>query len=226
MKKYTVCLTVVFLCSISIAVPIQWKVEDGGNGHWYEAVSFSNDVTTDEIDLAIASMNPYAVADNGIGWWESGVIAHSRGGFLASIQSQDENDFIFDLVNNPVYWDGGTGPWFGGLQDIDADDYIEPDGAWIWSNKSVHPSVPFSSITFEPMSYSNWYGLEPNNEGGYENVTHFCTEGASLIPSPYWNDKPSNSPCNSFVVEYEVVPEPCSLLLIGCGCLFLRETRK
>ncbi len=227
MSKSILVAAIVLFASTCQATPIQWSTASGGNGHWYEVVSMPEDVTTNEIDLAISAMGePYAViGGNGIGWWEAGVIANSRGGFLASIQSQGENDFIFSLINNPLYWDGGSGPWFGGLQEPTSVDYVEPDGGWEWSNSSVHPSVPYDSIFLEPMSYSNWYGLEPNNSGGYENVTHFCTEGISLEPSPYWNDRASNIPCNSFIIEYEVIPEPATLLLFGFGAMVLRKRK-
>jgi hypothetical protein len=102
---------------------------------------------------------------------------------------------------------------------LNSPDYVEPDGAWIWVNN-------YAQNQFEPMTYTNWYGLEPNNDGGYENVTHFCTEGASLAPSFYWNDRASNIPCNSFVVEYESIPEPVTFALLALGGLLLRRRNK
>ncbi len=225
MKKVIFMLMVIYGC-ICQATPVQWTTTSGGNGHWYEVVLFPDDVTEAEIALAIEAMGePYAViGENGIGWWEAGVVAQSRRGYLASIQSQAENEFIFSLINNPVYWNSGTGPWFGGIQDIYSEDYYEPDGAWVWSNELLSPTIPFNSTTYESMAYTNWYGLEPNNGGGYENVAHFCTEGTSLDPSPYWNDRASNIPCSSFVIEYNV-PEPATIFLVSLGGLILRKKK-
>lgn len=181
----------------------QWSAADGGNDHWYGVVSCPSELSAEEIAAAVSWVGPeYAVIGSmGIGWHEASGVAYLRGGYLATIQSAGENDFIFSLVNDPKYWDGGAGPWFGGIQDVYSLEYQEPDAAWIWL-------TDYPTWQYEPMVYTNWYTLEPNNEGGYENVTHFCTEGASLTPSFYWNDRASNVPCDSFVVEYDVVPVP------------------
>ena len=41
----------VFLCAMSFvfgvvvaanAIPVQWRIEDGGNGNWYDAISYSS----------------------------------------------------------------------------------------------------------------------------------------------------------------------------------------
>jgi hypothetical protein len=141
-----------------------------------------------------------------------------KGGYLDSIKSQAENDFIFSLINASAYWSGGAGPWLGGVQDLASEDYTEPDGGWVWANN-------YEPENFEPMVYTNWYGSEPNNDGGYENVTHFCTEGESLVPSSYWNDRASNIPCSAFVIEYNI-PEPATILILCLGGLILRRKER
>lgn len=199
----------------AVAAPVHWAT----NGHYYEAVSFLSDVTDAEVDLAIAAMGQqYAVIGaGGIGWHEARLIAASRGGYLTSIESRAENDFVFSLVNDSKYWSNGAGPWFGGGQDLNSPNYREPDGAWIWIND-------YDQAHFEPMVFTNWCMGEPNNDGGYENVTHFCTEGTSLDPSPYWNDRPSNIPTAGFIIEYNV-PEPATLSLLTVGGLILMHRR-
>jgi hypothetical protein len=214
---FLVAFSVNLLCAIRLpATSVQWS----GNDHYFEAVSFPQDVTEEEVALAISTMGAaYAViGPEGIGWHEARVIAASRGGYLASIQSQAENEFVFSLVNDPRYWTGGAGPWFGGGQDLSAPDYQEPGGGWVWINN-------YDPLNFEPMIYANWYVGEPNNLGGYENVTHFSTEGSSLVPSAFWNDRPSNIPAAGFVIEYEV-PEPATVvLLVVCGLIQGRKKR-
>lgn len=86
----------------------QWEVDQGGNGHWYQAVRVLG----------------------GIFWHEARDVAYSRGGYLVTIHSAAENNFAYDLINDdPDLWyiDGwgsGIGPWIGG--------YELGEGTWYW----------------------------------------------------------------------------------------------
>jgi len=78
--------------------PTQWA----SNGHWYRPV------VTPEFVL----------------WTEANVIAQDMGGYLVSITSVEENDFVFSLIDASCYWQvGGSndqiymGPWTGGALD-------------------------------------------------------------------------------------------------------------
>jgi hypothetical protein len=64
---------------------VQWRVEDGGNGHWYQ------------LDLTWRD------------WIVAATLAESRGGHLATPTSQAENAFLVQLTaSNPGdYWLGG-----------------------------------------------------------------------------------------------------------------------
>ena len=66
---------------------VQWRVEDGGNGHWYQ-------IQPTLMDWSVARDS-----------------AASRGGHLASITSADENTFVFTLITSSGtpndYWLGG-----------------------------------------------------------------------------------------------------------------------
>ena len=92
------------LCSIGVATPVhaedavQWRAEDGGNGHWYRAVATE------------------------ISWNEARVIAIAAGGDLVSIEESGELEAIADLVLEPRRGilfpaSGGWGPHIGGLED-------------------------------------------------------------------------------------------------------------
>jgi hypothetical protein len=109
-----------------------WPVDEGGNGHVYQAVT-SADV---------------------IAWTSAERAATLAGGYLATITSQQENKFVFGLVGaDPACWRtlGDVlymGPWLGGYQPEGAP---EPAGGWLWVTGepfeytawlSVEPSGP------------------------------------------------------------------------------------
>ena len=132
----------------------RWEMSAGGNGHWYKAVALTNDVT----------------------WTEADRLARLEGGYLATITSAAENDFVFGLVNAPEFFSAsyGVGPALGGLQ---RDGSAEPDGGWRW-------------MTGEPWNYHNWMRKEPNNghsRFGTEDRLQFYS-GIPGTPAATWND--------------------------------------
>lgn len=81
------------------AAPVQWKVEDGGNGHFYSVVGVAR----------------------GISWADANAatVARGSGWHLATITSAEENAFVYGLVaGKPQFWKCCkglvvTGPWLG-----------------------------------------------------------------------------------------------------------------
>ena len=83
---------------------VQWRVEDGGNGHWYAVTSES---------LVYPALRQ---------------ACESRGGHLATLTTQAEWSWV--KTHFPVPYPQG---WFvGGYQDHSASDYSEPNGGWRW----------------------------------------------------------------------------------------------
>ncbi len=137
-------------------------------------------------------------------------------GYLATIHSQPENDFVYDLIKGYEYWHGPlkptdafTGPWLGGMQMAGSS---EPAGGWTW-------------VTGEPWSYTNWHlnwgGVDlPDNVGDGDKL-HFIHQWSSTTqPTPYWDDLsdiPSGSEYGvvAYVVEYAPEPGTTILFLIG-----------
>jgi hypothetical protein len=85
--------------------PVQWRVEDGGNGHWYRsypAGTFAN-------------------------WNQADAFARASGAHLATLTSQIETDFVWEsLASSPSCWKldmNFSGPAIGG---------IEVNGHWTW----------------------------------------------------------------------------------------------
>ncbi len=125
-----------------------------GNGHTYEAV--------------------YAP---GLTWVQAQAACAARGGYLATITSEHENDFVKSLFeNNPAFWfvDGfnnALGPWTGGIQ---ASGSSEPGGGWGWANG-------------EPFAYTDWSSHDPDNCCGLnQNRIQFIRDGN--VPPTQWTD--------------------------------------
>ncbi len=141
------------------AQPIYWDQ----NGHYYEIV-----------------VSPY------ISWDSARDQAHSRvyqcrRGHLLTITSQEEQDFVWNLLRQS--YSCGSVPdqfYIGG--------YEEPVGSgnWQW-------------VTGEPMDFIYWAPGEPNNRG-YETVI-----ALGLFCSGRWNNVPSSGSWHSrgYIVEYE-----------------------
>ena len=89
---------------------VQWRVQDGGNGHWYQFMPVGS-----------------------YGSWSSASDAASQyGGHLATLTTAAELAFIEGLV--ACVGCPGYGPsWaIGGFQDKTSPSYAEPTGGWKW----------------------------------------------------------------------------------------------
>ena len=91
---------------------------------------------------------------------EAAQYCESKGGYLATLTSKEENDFVYSYITQQ----GCESAYFG-LSDA------EREGSWEWING-------------EPFSYSNWYSGEPNSENSNEDYAllyYKFTDGT-------WND--------------------------------------
>ena len=88
---------------------VQWRVEDGGNGHWYQGVF---------------------VSTSGVTWSAARALALTRGADLVSLNTLQERQWVFaNVASNPALWSVRLGPWIGGFQ---PDGSSEPGGEWKW----------------------------------------------------------------------------------------------
>lgn len=139
-EKTTAVWTAIVICCLALTVNADvtkeatWGIAAGGNGHTYRVVAHSSLISWDSANAA----------------------ALAAGGYLATITSAGENNFIFSLIDDPTYWTqsaNGHGPWIGAYQRAGSS---EPNGGWTWMARTG-VSNP------EPFAFTNWEAGEPNN---------------------------------------------------------------
>ena len=123
------------ITSIAAGDAVEWRVADGGNGHWYRFIP----------DLTIS-------------WGSAASAASAAGGHLATITASTENTFVFAYLNSVAAWVGVRGPFLGGLQERTASDYSEPQGGWRWVTDEFWNSASWAQYgAGEP---NNDFGVE------------------------------------------------------------------
>jgi len=175
------------------AVPVEWPVSSGGNGHLYEAV----------------------LVPEGIDWQSATQTAEQSGGWLATITSEAENVFVTSLISGredeffqPPYVNPEqhylNAPWIGGFQ---PDGSPEPAGNWQW-------------VTGEPFTYTNWAPLEPNNEiyGDEDSLQLYLGGWWNDLPHSGFQACP-----HGYIVEYIPEPATLLLLALGTLALRKRK---
>jgi lectin-like protein/PEP-CTERM motif-containing protein len=141
------------------------------------------------------------LGDGHVSWVEANADAISRGAWLVDIHTATENAFVQNLAltNDPDH-----GHWIGLFQPAGSP---EPNGGWEWTSGA-------------PVTYTNWGGGEPNDNGGSEDHAMLIGNNPSFAPDK-WNDY-NGSLSGSFqwkggYVLESTVPEPASLVLLVVG---------
>ena len=146
---------------------VQWTSDQGGNSHYYRAVYVPTGITWDDAQNAAADAL----------------------GYLAKIQTTDENQFVFNLVSDPKFWhepdswNNREGTWLGGL---------DPNHtlSWQWANG-------------ETWDYTNWSSGEPNNMGSEDAVIYF---GPGNSIQSVWNNVGRSFAAYGYVIERDDAP--------------------
>jgi hypothetical protein len=174
---------------------------------------------SDEFTLANGETHTYEVVylpEGGINWVQARYLAEEAGGYLATVTSDEEAEFLLSLVQDEKYWFQWdethnyimNGPFLGGYQPEGSD---EPDGNWLW-------------VSGEPFEYTNWAydGMpgdedsrpndQPNDATGNQNVIAL---GEVNIPVSTWGDfpyrlssynDPNEGGAYGFIIEYDQSP--------------------
>lgn len=207
------------LASITTTGPFEWKVSDGGNGHFYELVM---------PDKPDDSANGYS-ADS-FTWEEARVAAESSvhlgsAGHLVSVTSAGENEFLRSQFASLIFETPGVN---AGPHDI----------AYAWIGLfAPTPTANLEWTTGESVSYTNWAPSEPNFYGqDLWQYTHYWNRDFGNGPSWTWNNERNEGYSvfennrYGYIAEYDSplspVPEPAAVFVwsllglcgIGCGC--------
>lgn len=156
-------------------------------------------------------------------WIEATEYATNQGGYLAEINNQEEQDAIYNALQNnipdfsinpPIAQDGGGASyaWIGGND-------IQQEGSWVWNGNNNENKTPFwqggKRGDAIDNQYSNWgttYGEqnEPdnylNNQDGVAIALNNWPQGIGSWPlgnAGQWNDLAITNKLY-FVIEYPI----------------------
>jgi hypothetical protein len=103
---------------------VQWRVEDGGNGHWYRVAGPEPNMT----------------------WPRALSLATQSGGHPVTFGSAAEIQFAVSIVTNSSATLCPLGPWIGLFQDRKDASYSEPAGGWKWIDGTTAP-IAWDSVS-------------------------------------------------------------------------------
>jgi len=150
-------------------------------------------------------------------WADAEAEAIAVGGHLVTVNTEAERDWLVDLDSNP----------FGDQYSRDYPGDVGKNAVWVgleYNEGDIHSPISWQWVSGDPITFwddqpSFYYytGIHMLMTGGVHPI------GLGQFTNGSHHDQDSRHNLRGII---EVVPEPCSLILIGGGCLFLRGNRK
>ena len=194
---------------------IKWS--DLSNYNRKDVVSYTNNAGVTHYYEVIE------IPDGDLEWLAAAYLAQQAGGYLVCPETEDENEFVFSLIDNPDYWFTWdethnyvtSGTPIGGFQEDSDETEADSAAGWMW-------------LSGEKMDFTNWSqnlddgvldsdprnNTQPNDAvGGYIQDAMFYGELTARVPT--WGDFPvrfgdieggEGGTYYAFVIEYNSKP--------------------
>jgi hypothetical protein len=115
----------------------------------------ASDGATHDVTVEIAGMNEYFYVSGFFNRAQAEANAAAAGGYLATVTSAEENQFLFNLMTSSGF---ATGGWLGGSDAAN-------EGTWIWTGGAEAGTVFWNGLSDGSApadQYTNWEVGEPN----------------------------------------------------------------
>jgi hypothetical protein len=93
-----------------LAGTVEWRKDEGGNGHWYK----------------------FVLSGAALSWYDARDAAIALNATLTCLEDPGETQWALTVAGSTAYFFSQHGIWLGGYQDVSHPNYSEPSGGWRW----------------------------------------------------------------------------------------------